>query len=75
VKELRNLRRVSGLTQWDLAHATGIDRSKICFIETGRIQVKPEEERTIRRALESAMRARMGTIQTMLGSAGASAGA
>jgi len=75
VKELKNLRKTSGLTQWDLARATGIDRSKICFIETERVQVRPEEERTIRRALDKAMRRRLLSIQTALGSVGAPASA
>jgi DNA-binding XRE family transcriptional regulator len=75
VGELKNLRKVSGLTQWDLARVTGIDRSRICFIETERVQVRPEEERAIRRALDQAMRARLGTIQRALASEGAPASA
>lgn len=68
MKGLRDLRRASGLTQWDVARATGIDRSRVSLIETGCVQAKPEEEQVIRGALQSAMQARLRTIQTALGS-------
>jgi len=68
VKGLRDLRKVSGLTQWDVARATGIDRSRVSLIETGCVQARPEEEQAIRDALQGAMQARLRTIQTALGS-------
>ena len=70
MKQLKNLRKVSGLTQWDLARATGIARSRICFIETERVEVRPEEERAIRRALHQAMRARQREIGEVFLAAG-----
>lgn len=75
MKGLRDLRRAGGLTQWDVARATGIDRSRVSLIETGCVQARPEEEQAIRDALQGAMRARLTTIQRALASAGSPAGA
>jgi len=68
VKELKRLRKASGATQWEISHATGIDRSRISLIEAGHVRASTEEEEAIRRALDKAMRARLSSIQTALGS-------
>jgi len=75
VKELRSLRKTSGITQCGLARTTGIDRTRIWLIETDHVEPRPEEVQAIRQALENAMRERLGTIQKALASAGSPVGA
>ncbi len=70
MKGFQDLRKLGGASQWDIARATGIDRSRISLIETGHVRASTEEEVAIRRALGKAMRARLSSIQTALGCAG-----
>jgi predicted transcriptional regulator len=49
-------RRMVGLTQHDLARLTGIPVSRIVFVETGRLDLEPDELISIRRVLKQRAR-------------------
>jgi len=49
--ELKNLRRMAGLTQYDLAQESGLPRWKISLIESQQLEPSPTEEVALRRAL------------------------
>lgn len=51
MKNLKKLRRDSGLTQYGLAGATGIHRWRISHAELGLITLTPEEIDMVRRIL------------------------
>jgi transcriptional regulator with XRE-family HTH domain len=50
-RNLRQLRRDAGLTQYALAKATGIDRTKISHAELGVVKLTEDEFNRIRKVL------------------------
>jgi transcriptional regulator with XRE-family HTH domain len=51
LKNNRDLRLELGWSQWQLADASGVERTRISHIENGHIHPKAEEQAAIRRAL------------------------
>lgn len=55
MKNLKKLRRDSGLTQYALANVSGIPRWRISHAELGILRLKPAEVEAIRKALVDAI--------------------
>ncbi len=51
MRKLKVLRTIAGLSQWDLTATTGIPAYKISLFETGRIEPKSDELKTLSDAL------------------------
>ena len=54
-KNLKELRRRCDLTQIELAHQSGVPRSRIQLAEAGTLELRPEELEAIRKALGSGL--------------------
>jgi DNA-binding XRE family transcriptional regulator len=52
---LKELRRRCDLTQVELAHQTGVPRSRIQLAEAGTLELRPEELEAIRKALRAGL--------------------
>lgn len=48
---IREMRKSSRMSQAALASLTGMDRTRISFAENGYVELKPEEQDAIRRAI------------------------
>jgi len=55
-------RRMVGLTQHDVAKATGISVSRIVFAETGRIDLEPAEVEKVHNVLRQRARRAMDAV-------------
>jgi transcriptional regulator with XRE-family HTH domain len=51
---LRQLRKIARLTQIELSQRTGIDRTRLSFLECGYLSLTKEEESLIRKAIVEA---------------------
>lgn len=51
IQDLRELRRMAGLTQCEVAKRTGVDRSKISLAEHQYAELRPEEHAAVRKVL------------------------
>jgi len=71
MSKLRQLRRDGGLTQYGLAKATGIDRTKISHAELGVVTLTDEELKRIRKVLLDAARKKSERILKTLDSSAA----
>jgi DNA-binding XRE family transcriptional regulator len=49
--KLPRMREMSGLTQWQVARRSGVDRSTISLAEGGDIKLRPEQETSVRKVL------------------------
>ena len=54
--ELKSLRKMAGLTQYDLARETGFPRWKISLIESRQLEPSATEEAALRKALEKSLK-------------------
>jgi transcriptional regulator with XRE-family HTH domain len=75
MSELRNLRRMAGMTQTKAARAAGIGRPRLSQAECGEIALGPVEEARLRRALNRAIRRRAAKLSKLLSPAVNSASA
>jgi predicted transcriptional regulator len=51
-KSLKDLRRLCGVSQIELAHDSGVSRNRIQLAEAGTIELRSEEIQAIRKALK-----------------------
>ena len=49
--ELKNLRKMAGLSQYDLARETGLPRWRVSLIEAQQVEPSATEEAALRKAL------------------------
>lgn len=61
-RSLAKRRRMTGLTQHDLARLTGIPVSRIAFAETGRLDLEPQEVDKIRTSLRKRAKTVMDSL-------------
>jgi len=54
-KNLKELRRRCDLTQVELAHQSGVPRSRIQLAEAGTLELRPEELEAIRKVLRTGL--------------------
>ena len=64
--EFRNLRKLAGITQHQLAKRTGVDRSKLSLVETGQLHFNADEARKVRGALLSALKKRRDKMDKLV---------
>lgn len=57
-KKLQELRRMSGLSQWEIEARTGINRSTLSLFENGHRTPTPEQAQELIRVLSEAVRER-----------------
>ena len=67
MRRLKNLRRDSGLTQHELALASGVARWRISHAEVGLLRLAPEEVNSIREALVTVCEKRSTRVLRSLG--------
>jgi len=65
MKNLRKLRRDSGLTQYALACATGIHRWRISHAELGMLKLTPTEIEAIRKVLVGAIESKSRALEAL----------
>lgn len=63
---LRELRRMAGLTQWQLAQRCGVSRMRISLAECGQLELRQEEEAGVRSVLLDAIKGRESKIRSVL---------
>lgn len=64
--EQRQLRGLAGLSQYQLAHASGVHATRLSLFESELIELTDEQKRAVRKVLLQAMRARAVTIGQIL---------
>jgi transcriptional regulator with XRE-family HTH domain len=63
---LRELRRMADLTQWELAQRCGVSRMRLSLAECGQLALRPEEESAVRNVLLDAIKTRESKIRGIL---------
>ena len=65
--EIRECRKAAKLSQYELARRTGFSRMRLSLVECGYVALRPDEDRTLRAAITSAVRERVAHFQDQLG--------
>jgi len=65
MKALRRLRQAARLTQVDLAHRAGIDRTRLSLAENGYVQLVDDELLRINKVLRTIANAHMITLRRL----------
>jgi transcriptional regulator with XRE-family HTH domain len=63
---LRQLRKIARLTQIELSQRTGIDRTRLSFLECGYLSLTKEEESLIRKAITEATESHAARVRDAL---------
>lgn len=61
-EQLRYMRKVAGLSQFDLAARTKVPRFKISTFESGHEQLKPHEMSRVEEVLQTALQERFDSV-------------
>lgn len=64
--DLRQLRRMADLTQWQLAQRCGVSRMRLSLAECGQVELRKEEELVIRGVLLEVIESRAEQLRTAL---------
>ena len=64
--DLRQLRKMAGLTQWELAQQCGLSRMRLSLAECGQLVLRAEEESAVRNVLLDAIKALESEIRGIL---------
>jgi transcriptional regulator with XRE-family HTH domain len=56
--DLKELRKMGDLTQWQTADRCGVSRMRISLAECGQLRLQPEEEGAVRKVLLEAIESR-----------------
>jgi len=64
--ELRTLRQMSGMSQFELARRSGVDRSKLSLVENGHVELRPEEANVVRKVLLERIESRAAQFKSAL---------
>ena len=64
--ELRRLRKLAVLTQWQTAMESGISRMRLSLAECGQVELTGEEKTAVRNVLEKAIRERSALMREAL---------
>jgi transcriptional regulator with XRE-family HTH domain len=68
VDDLKKLRGMADWTQTRTARASGVNRTKLSQAECGEVELSPEEDAAVRRALLAAIRKRATRMENLLAS-------
>jgi len=69
MKELRSLRNLAGLTQFQLSARSGVSRMLLGLCENGQAKLGADEEDAVRKVLLHALHKRAAQIEAVLSSA------
>ena len=69
MKELKRLREVLGLTQFDVAKKSGVERTRLSLAECGHVTLSRDEKDSIRRTLLRASAERQAQLKDVLDTA------
>jgi transcriptional regulator with XRE-family HTH domain len=64
--QVQHVRRTIRWSQYDLANASGIGRTRISLFETGRVELRPGELDALQNALRDATSQRVSEFQNVL---------
>jgi transcriptional regulator with XRE-family HTH domain len=64
--DLRQLRKMADLTQWELAQRCGVSRMRLSLAECGQVELRPEEETNVRSVLLELIRTRAAQLRGVL---------
>lgn len=63
---IRKLRKLSGVTQYELARLSGVERTRLSLAENGHVRLDASEYDSVRRALVTAIERRMAQFGEVL---------
>ena len=63
---IRELRRMAGLTQWQLAQRCGVSRMRVSLAECGQVELRQDEESAVRALLLEAIKTCASKIRSVL---------
>lgn len=69
MESIRELRRISGLTQAKTSRASGVNRAKLSLVECGEMELTATEDAAVRRVLLAAAREQAARIGEVLSGA------
>ena len=64
--DLRELRRIAGLTQFAVSKASGVDRTRLSLAECGHVQLRNDEYVAVQNALVREIQRRTSEAQNIL---------
>jgi len=64
--DLKELRRMADLTQWELAQRCGVSRMRLSLAECGQVELRPEEIIATREVLLERIESRAAQIKGVL---------
>lgn len=65
-RDLKSIRELTGLSQYEFARLTGISRGRISHVECGHSQLNEDEQCRAERALRAAMRDRYKNFKSIV---------
>jgi transcriptional regulator with XRE-family HTH domain len=66
--DLKQLRGMADLTQFELAQRCGVSRMRLSLAECGQLQLRPDEDRAVRESLLGVIESRADQIKQLLSS-------
>jgi transcriptional regulator with XRE-family HTH domain len=66
--DLKELRRMADLTQFQLAQRCGVSRMRLSLAECGQLQLRPDEDSAVRKMLLGLIESRAAQIERVLSS-------
>jgi transcriptional regulator with XRE-family HTH domain len=66
MRQLKALRKASGLRQWEAANRAGLDRTRLSLAENGHVKLSDDEERRLRRVFVKAIQKRAQHLEGVL---------
>jgi transcriptional regulator with XRE-family HTH domain len=63
---IRECRKAAKVSQYELARRSGISRMRLSLAECGYVELDPDEDRTLRAAIRSAVREQVATFRAQL---------
>jgi len=66
MRQLKALRKASGLRQCEAANRAGLDRTRLSLAENGHVKLSDHEERCLRRVLVEAIQKRAQHLEGVL---------
>jgi transcriptional regulator with XRE-family HTH domain len=66
IQDLKNLRRMAGLTQCDVAKESGVDRSRLSLAENRYVELDPDEYAIVRKILLERIESRATELRSLL---------
>ena len=66
--DLKELRRMADLTQFQLAQRCGVGRTQLCLAECGQLELRPEQATAVRKVLLEVIQSRAAQLNGVLSS-------